>query len=95
VDYVIPANDDAIRAVNLITSVIADAVIEGKQIYSERTGEPLTVGSAALVGVSSQGEEHQHFLSEGMQEEDYEGGFEELVDDYGTYEDENVEEEEG
>ena len=31
VDYVIPANDDAIRAVKLISSTIADAVIEGKQ----------------------------------------------------------------
>mgnify|MGYP001248590454 CR=1 FL=1 len=31
VDYVIPANDDAIRAVRLITSKIADAVIEGRQ----------------------------------------------------------------
>ncbi len=30
-DYVIPGNDDAIRAIKLITSVIADAVIEGKQ----------------------------------------------------------------
>lgn len=31
VDYVIPSNDDAIRAVRLITSVIADAVLEAKQ----------------------------------------------------------------
>ncbi len=31
VDYVIPGNDDAIRAVKLITEVIANAVIEGKQ----------------------------------------------------------------
>ncbi|NLM74704.1 MAG: 30S ribosomal protein S2 [Clostridiaceae bacterium] len=31
VDYVIPGNDDAIRAVKLISSTIADAVIEGKQ----------------------------------------------------------------
>ncbi len=31
VDYVIPANDDAIRAVKLITAKIADAVIEGRQ----------------------------------------------------------------
>ncbi len=30
-DYVIPGNDDAIRAIKLITSVLADAVIEGKQ----------------------------------------------------------------
>ena len=31
VDYIIPANDDAIRAVKLITSCIADAIIEAKQ----------------------------------------------------------------
>lgn len=32
VDYVIPANDDAIRAIKLIASKIADAVIEGQQM---------------------------------------------------------------
>jgi small subunit ribosomal protein S2 len=31
IDYVIPGNDDAIRAVKLIASVIADAVIEANQ----------------------------------------------------------------
>jgi len=31
VQYPIPANDDAIRAVRLLTSIIADAIIEGKQ----------------------------------------------------------------
>lgn len=31
VDYVIPGNDDAIRAVKLITAKVADAIIEGKQ----------------------------------------------------------------
>ena len=31
VDYAIPGNDDAIRAVKLITDVMANAVIEGKQ----------------------------------------------------------------
>ena len=31
IDYVIPGNDDAIRAVKLIASRIADAVLEGKQ----------------------------------------------------------------
>lgn len=36
VDYVIPGNDDAIRAFKLITSKIADAVLEGRQ------GEQLT-----------------------------------------------------
>jgi small subunit ribosomal protein S2 len=37
VDYVIPGNDDAIRAVKLIAAKVADAVIEGRQ------GEQLTV----------------------------------------------------
>jgi len=32
IDYVIPANDDAIRAILLITSKIADGVIEGQQM---------------------------------------------------------------
>ncbi len=31
IDYVIPSNDDAIRAIRLITSTMADAVIEGRQ----------------------------------------------------------------
>lgn len=35
IDYVIPGNDDAIRAVKLLTSKIADAVIEGTQGQSE------------------------------------------------------------
>ena len=37
VDYVIPGNDDAIRAVKLIADVIANAVIEGKQGESFET----------------------------------------------------------
>ena len=34
IDYIIPANDDAIRAILLITTKMADAVIEGQQIRS-------------------------------------------------------------
>jgi small subunit ribosomal protein S2 len=34
VDYVIPGNDDAIRAVNLITRVLADACVEGRAIFA-------------------------------------------------------------
>ena len=36
IDFVIPGNDDAIRAVKLISSVIADAVIEGKKSVIEK-----------------------------------------------------------
>ena len=31
IDYVIPGNDDAIRAVRLLTGCMADAVLEGRQ----------------------------------------------------------------
>ncbi len=37
IDYLIPANDDAIKAIKLICSKIADAVLEGKMI--KETGE--------------------------------------------------------
>ena len=40
VDYIIPANDDAIRAVKLIASSMADAIIEGKQGESFDESEP-------------------------------------------------------
>jgi small subunit ribosomal protein S2 len=39
IDYVIPGNDDAIRAVKLLSSVIADAVIEGKKSTIEKEAE--------------------------------------------------------
>ncbi len=35
-DYIIPSNDDAIRAIKLFTSRIADACIEGKHIYEQK-----------------------------------------------------------
>ena len=48
IDYPIPGNDDAIRAVKLITAKIADAVIEGKQ------GEQLTAEEAPAVASEDQ-----------------------------------------
>ncbi len=35
IDYVIPSNDDAIRAIRLITSKMADAVLEGQALRKE------------------------------------------------------------
>ena len=48
VDYVIPANDDAIRSVSLILAVIADAVVESKGgipvvAYTKDEGEDITM----------------------------------------------------
>ena len=36
IDFVIPGNDDAIRAIRLFVSRIADACIEGKSLYKEK-----------------------------------------------------------
>jgi len=38
VDYVMPANDDAIRSIRLFTAKLADACIEGKARYDARGG---------------------------------------------------------
>ena len=40
VDFVIPGNDDAIRAVKLLTATVADAVLEGKQGVQLTEEEP-------------------------------------------------------
>ncbi len=39
IDYVIPGNDDAIRSIKLVTSKMADAVIEGKSILNKTVEE--------------------------------------------------------
>ena len=52
IDYVIPANDDAIRAIKLIVGKIADAVLEGKMLRSDKGEEvsiPSSVRKAALM----------------------------------------------
>ena len=36
VDYLIPANDDAIKSIRLITSKIADAILEGKTLWEKK-----------------------------------------------------------
>jgi small subunit ribosomal protein S2 len=39
-DYIIPANDDAIRAIRLLCTLVADAAIEGARERSARSAEP-------------------------------------------------------
>ncbi|MDD3243885.1 MAG: 30S ribosomal protein S2 [Eubacteriales bacterium] len=51
VDYVIPANDDAIRAVKLISACMANAVIEGRQ------GEQLTAEEAPAQEIAAEAPE--------------------------------------
>ena len=39
IDYVVPSNDDAIRAIKLLVAKVADAVLEGKAMRKEEEGE--------------------------------------------------------
>ncbi len=52
IDYVIPANDDAIRAIKLLTAHIADAALEGlamrKATFDEAEAEPRSMSEADL-----------------------------------------------
>ncbi|HEU4433539.1 MAG TPA: 30S ribosomal protein S2 [Pyrinomonadaceae bacterium] len=70
IDYVIPGNDDALRAVRLFASRIADAIVEGNQIATEggvistapdeEAGEGESAGGAgetAAIGFASDGGE--------------------------------------
>ena len=74
VDYVIPSNDDAIRAIKLLVAKIADAVLEGKAMRKEeepeQTGEtkaeakPRTRGPRKPVVETDQNENEDSLLGE-------------------------------
>ncbi len=52
VDYVIPGNDDALRAIRLFASKIADSIVEGAQAATDK-------GDAELAGAVATGAEEQ------------------------------------
>ena len=50
IDYVIPGNDDALRAIRLFTSRIADAILEGQQLgVKARTAESAPLADSPVV----------------------------------------------
>ena len=49
IDYIIPGNDDAIRAIRLFASKFADAVIEGKKLFEERIQAESNKDASAVV----------------------------------------------
>ena len=60
VDYAIPGNDDAIRAVKLITDVMANAIIEGRQgesFEAEEVAEEVSEEPASMEEVVAESEE--------------------------------------
>ena len=48
IDYVIPGNDDAIRAIRLVTTKMADAVIEGRGAYEAKIAEQEAMATGAV-----------------------------------------------
>lgn len=69
VDYVIPGNDDAIRAIRLIASKIADAVLAGRQEYQQylvETGEVAPIGAGEEVVPAMAEEEEPELMPEDM-----------------------------
>jgi small subunit ribosomal protein S2 len=60
IDYVIPGNDDALRAVRLFASRIADAIVEGNQIATEggviSTEPPESEEGSGALGEAAAGE---------------------------------------
>jgi small subunit ribosomal protein S2 len=70
VDYIIPGNDDAIRAIHLFASKIADAAIEGRQIYEKQlqTEEAKEQKEAAEQAKSSEEIQVEEVI-EGVEEE--------------------------
>lgn len=53
IDYVIPGNDDAIRAIRLFSSKVADAVEQGTSLYEEKLQSEVKDVEAAAGGASS------------------------------------------
>ncbi len=64
IDYVIPANDDAIRAIKLITSKIADAVLEGAAMRKEELEMISAEGMAGELDLFEEGAADEDYLGE-------------------------------
>jgi small subunit ribosomal protein S2 len=69
-DYIIPGNDDAIRAIHLFASKIADAVIEGRQLYEKQLQvEEAKEEKKIAEQVETSGEIQVEEVIEGVEEE--------------------------
>jgi len=64
VDYVIPSNDDAIRAIKLLVGKVADAVIEGRAFRKEEETMDTMMTSATSAGMDEEELEDKDLLGE-------------------------------
>jgi small subunit ribosomal protein S2 len=58
VDYVIPGNDDALRAIRLFTSKISDSIAEGAQLMSDKQVADMTAATEQAQALEMQQAEH-------------------------------------
>jgi len=79
IDYIIPGNDDAIRAVKLLTSKIADACIEGLEIYKEKVAAESDKEEMSEEMFKSEEEKAEEILEEILAEEKREEELEEAA----------------
>lgn len=94
IDYIIPANDDAIRAIKLLTTKMADAIEEGRQLRKDQEPEEeeisdedrIYLGEATLAKIRS------GVLEFDAEDQDYEIEYEE--DEALDYEDKEDEDDE-
>src|SRR5690349_15956374 len=70
IDYVIPGNDDALRAVRLFASRISDAIVEGNQIATEGGVVPSGGGEEGTEGETGAGGAGEALASLAQDEED-------------------------
>jgi small subunit ribosomal protein S2 len=75
INYIIPGNDDAIRAIKLFSSRICDAVIEGKRKFEEHVQADTDKETAALA--SEKGEDVEADVPESVETKDGITDFEE------------------
>ena len=90
IDFPIPGNDDAIRAINLFTSIIANAVIEADSDESLRFIENLQDEDEEIVVDPSKNEveidDYANYTPSEPKEEDVESEESDLVDEDKLYE---------
>lgn len=80
VDYVIPGNDDAIRAIKLFSSLIADACLEGMAAREEQLRELGQPEAEAMAVLQADSEEKPEPSSESLEEEEEEDYLEQYED---------------
>jgi len=79
IDYIIPGNDDAIRAIKLFSSKVSDAVAEGKKRFEERIQADTDKGSLAeKIDTTENGESD---VPVSVETKDGIAGFEKVSDD--------------